>query len=54
MEAETMALVEEMGHAVHMRALIEENCGLQEKTIPIEMLLDNEGTCEGVSIPTTR
>ena len=48
MEAETIALVDGMGHAVYTRALIEEICGMQEKTMQIEMLVDNEGTCEAV------
>ena len=48
MEPETIALVEGMGHGVYMRVLIEEICGLQEKTMPIELLVDNKRTCTAV------
>ena len=42
------ALVDGMGHVMYTRSLIEEICGMPEKTMPIEMLVDNEETCEAV------
>ena len=48
LEAEMLALVEGMGHAVYTRELIEEITNVKHKTIPIEMLVDNEGACLAV------
>ena len=48
LEAEMLALVEGMGHAVYTRELIEEITKAEHKTIPIEMLVDNEGACLAV------
>ena len=31
-----------------MRAFIMDVCGLQDKTLPIEMLIDNEETCKAM------
>lgn len=48
LEAETLALVEGMGHAVYVGEVIRELCGLRDDSIPIKAFVDNKGTYEAV------
>ena len=44
LEAEVLSLVEGLKEAVYIRELIEEVCGLKEKSIPVMGIVDNLGT----------
>ena len=52
LEAEVLALVEGLKEEVYMRELIEEVCGLKEKSIPLRGIVDNRGTKDAIYATT--